>query len=248
MYACNLQIQIKVGIGRIRNQFLCEIIKGKILPLSENTESPRSLQHPSNTSSPTRLSLSVTRKNPQNSKGQVLDTCSNAVPTQPSTEQCSQVGVQDSVLLKATNSTCEARKPRLSLSKNKKKHSATVVYSTTTTTKTATQPEKDNTKQTTSNQQPARVVHDSAVTTAKAHSCTICGKLFKFQSSLNKHNRKQHPTSIKPSICCREDSCQFTCRTLSDLRQHLQAIHSLVMDMERKVFKSEEGNPIVCAH
>lgn len=89
--------------------------------------------------------------------------------------------------------------------------------------------------------QNADVLTDITSKCTDSLMCHICGKQFAHSSSLYRH-RKVHPgLSSGGSISCREKHCTFSCRTLQDLRKHLQCVHNKHMDEEIKDFDTFEG-------
>ena len=72
--------------------------------------------------------------------------------------------------------------------------------------------------------------------------CSLCKKYYKTHVGLYKHRRTQHPDLIKSikSIVCREPNCDFRCKTVADLRNHLCS-HGLEIKTNVKDFKNKEG-------
>jgi len=91
------------------------------------------------------------------------------------------------------------------------------------------------------------VLNDITSKCTDSFMCHICGKHFAHSSSLYRH-RKVHPGLLSGSISCREKHCPFSCRTLQDLREHLQYIHNKNMDEETKEFDTFEGTEIIARH
>ena len=77
--------------------------------------------------------------------------------------------------------------------------------------------------------------------------CTYCKKCFSSRGNLNKHHKKIHSENDSTAennegtVHCMEEDCEFTCRYVSSLRDHLQSSHSIAMDTEKINFKSIEG-------
>ena len=70
------------------------------------------------------------------------------------------------------------------------------------------------------------------------YSCSTCSKQF---SSHFRHQKKVHGVESEGEMRCQEESCEFTCRYVRQLRSHLSKEHSIKMDSELKNFSSEEG-------
>jgi len=115
------------------------------------------------------------------------------------------------------------------------------------------------------------VSSSSVVTTAMARSinstckeisgketefyCAICSKYFSSKGNLNKHWKGVHAdlpletvsTGVEEAIqgqgavCCLQEGCNFTCRYVSILREHLSSQHGIVMEFETKSFQSKTG-------
>ena len=62
---------------------------------------------------------------------------------------------------------------------------------------------------------------------------------FKTNAGLYKHRQSKHPHMIR-SFHCQECNCNFRCKTLIQLRKHLE-IHSLKMNTFVKTFKDVKG-------
>ena len=75
------------------------------------------------------------------------------------------------------------------------------------------------------------------------YCCELCHKKYQYRTGLLKHMRKIHPETKKQegNITCRESMCLFQCRTLADLRNHLQCVHNIDMDTEELQFRNQEG-------
>lgn len=122
-------------------------------------------------------------------------------------------------------------------------------------TSSVKQPNKENTQPKTHKQTrilatnvggrtPLKCVTNSNSSSIKSqYTCTACNKNFKLKTSLYKHQRKVHCNvkEQKGGMYCRERECSFKCRTLSQLRTHLQSEHAVKMDMEYKAFQTYEG-------
>ena len=72
--------------------------------------------------------------------------------------------------------------------------------------------------------------------------CSTCNKSFKTNAGLYKHRQSKHPHMIRSfqHIHCQECNCNFRCKTLIQLRKHLE-IHSLKMNTFVKTFKDVKG-------
>ena len=60
--------------------------------------------------------------------------------------------------------------------------------------------------------------------------CSFCGKKYHHRQSLQRHINKTHPkekekTNLSAKIKCQEESCNFCCRYLHQLREHLMESH-----------------------
>lgn len=75
--------------------------------------------------------------------------------------------------------------------------------------------------------------------------CTFCNKKYHHRQSLQRHINKTHPTEKRNTcfkIKCQEESCNFSCRYLHQLREHLTTLHNLKFNLETKTFNSYTGN------
>ena len=74
--------------------------------------------------------------------------------------------------------------------------------------------------------------------------CRYYNKMYTHRAALYKHEHRKHPTEVegcKGNIKCLENTCNFHCRYLDELRKHLATDHSIAMPTEKKNFASSEG-------
>ena len=72
--------------------------------------------------------------------------------------------------------------------------------------------------------------------------CTICNRKYKHRQSLHRHITRDHPEmQTSGQIKCQEESCNFTCRYLHQLREHLTNMHNIQFEKEMKVFNCYPG-------
>jgi len=82
--------------------------------------------------------------------------------------------------------------------------------------------------------------------------CAICSKHFASKGNLNKHWKGVHTdlplatgveetTQDQGAVCCLQEGCNFTCRYVSILREHLSSQHGIAMEFETKSFQSKKG-------
>ena len=78
------------------------------------------------------------------------------------------------------------------------------------------------------------------------NTCSVCGTTFTRKNNLIQHIRKQHPDEkivdekvAQPLSVCLE--CEFNCRTVNDLKDHLTSTHAFQFEVEEKVFENQTG-------
>ena len=65
--------------------------------------------------------------------------------------------------------------------------------------------------------------------------------------------KQSHKDATTSSIKCKEEHCDFTCRSIKQLREHLMKYHGLHFDTEMLQFENAQGNfinylHVVCLH
>lgn len=78
-----------------------------------------------------------------------------------------------------------------------------------------------------------------------APCCNFCEKRFSSKGNLNKHYKTVHkdmnPEESTGSVRCLEPQCNYTCRYISSLREHLRLKHFFNMDILQIAFPSLKG-------
>ena len=85
----------------------------------------------------------------------------------------------------------------------------------------------------------------SLVTETNDIQCSFCNKKYHHRQSLQRHINKTHPTEKQnqcAKIKCQEELCNFSCRYLHQLREHLTSSHSLQFKLESETFDSYTGS------
>ena len=69
-----------------------------------------------------------------------------------------------------------------------------------------------------------------------------CKFFFASRSGLQRHMTSKHQDALTTySIKCKEEGCTYTCRYISNVRDHLKARHDVAMEMETMIFNSMLG-------
>ena len=76
--------------------------------------------------------------------------------------------------------------------------------------------------------------------------CSFCHKKYHHRQSLQRHINKTHPkekekTNLSAKIKCQEESCNFCCRYLHQLREHLMESHGIQFKLRTETFESYAG-------
>lgn len=74
--------------------------------------------------------------------------------------------------------------------------------------------------------------------------CSFCNKKYYHRQSLQRHINRTHPTekrNLSATIKCLEESCNFSCRYLHQLREHLMESHDFQFKMQSETFDSHAG-------
>ena len=86
----------------------------------------------------------------------------------------------------------------------------------------------------------------AVATNGGSFRCKFCNVCYNHRSSLFKHVKKHHSNEASEgNIKCQESDCNFTCRFLNKLREHLEINHRMKTDMEHLQFKSCKGEVLV---
>lgn len=84
--------------------------------------------------------------------------------------------------------------------------------------------------------------------------CVICDKVLSTKSSYNRHLREVHNKKPEPvsyssqegkgtslSNCCLEPGCRCTFKTVKNLVEHLQNVHLMKFEIERRAMENING-------
>lgn len=74
--------------------------------------------------------------------------------------------------------------------------------------------------------------------------CSICSRKYNHVQSLKRHIKMDHQINMDNSsekVKCLEDSCCFSCRYISQLRNHLQISHHFQFELWSQEFDTYEG-------